>query len=147
MTREDAEARMLELLGDAANLLTEPDIDEALDRSLTWDSEGRPPSDPDYVETYDPYWAAAEAASILAVRATGKGGILKFSSEGSSFERTAPDFWAMARALRARSPMGAEYGTGIGAITVNGRLAHYRPTSSEYAANLGVIGNWTHDPW
>jgi len=143
MDRTQAEQRMLELLGPAADLLTPNDIDYALDMSLTWDDEGRAPGEDGYVDTYDPWWAAAEAAGLLAMRAQAQGGVVEFSSEGSTFKRSEPDFWAMSRYLRSRSPMSPQYGGRLGSATVNGRLANYRSTSSQYRGGGGIIGNWS----
>jgi len=144
MDRTEAEARMKLLLGPATvALLTQDDIDYALDQSLTWDEDGRAPGSIGYIDTYDPYWAAAEAASLLAGRAMAAGGVLEFTSENSTFKRSAPDFMSLARWLRSQSPMSPEYGTGLGLIEVDGRLSYYRPTSDRLRGGRGVIGNWS----
>lgn len=143
MNREEARDRVQELLGPVAALLAPNDLDEALDRAKTWDDEGRAPNHPDWEPTYDPYWAAAECATWLAIRAAGEGGMTEFTSEGSTFKYTGPDFWAMARALRALSPMSPEYGTGLGVIQTDGHLSLFRPATDEYRTGRGIVGNWS----
>ena len=103
MNREQARAEMKRLLGDAASLLSAADEDAALDAARVPDSVGRAPGEVGYVETFDGWAAAAEAADLLAIRALGMSGRLEsFSSEGASFQWKAADFSAMAAAIRAK---------------------------------------------
>lgn len=107
MTRAEAIARVRALLGAAATSLTDTDLDDILAQSVTIDSAGRMPADEDWTPTYEPYWAAGLAAERLAVAADLAGGVLRWSSEGTTVERKAPDFHAAARGLFAASPLTA----------------------------------------
>ena len=91
-----------------ASLLTSDDIARALDSSRTPDQQGHTPGQPGYTETIDPYWAAAEAVTTIAIRAAGDPQLTRITSEGASFERTPPDLFRMAALLRARSPLGQQ---------------------------------------
>lgn len=131
MDRIEARIEAERLVGPAiAAQLTEEDWDAALDLALMPDSSGALPGDTGYDETVDPYWAAAEAMTALAIRTTAAGGGLrKFSAEGASFEVDAPDLWGMAAALRARSTISKAQASALGILEVDGRLSHYQPTS------------------
>lgn len=109
MDRTTAEQALTAAVGPyVASLLTPDDITRALDSSRTPDQQGRTPGQPGYIETIDPYWAAAEAVTTIAIRAAGDPQLTRITSEGASFERTPPDLFRMAALLRARSPLGQQ---------------------------------------
>lgn len=109
MDRATAEQVLTTAIGPhVASLLTSDDIARALDSSRTPDQQGHTPGQPGYTETIDPYWAAAEAVTTVAIRAAGDPQLTRITSEGASFERTPPDLFRMAALLRARSPLGQQ---------------------------------------
>ena len=116
MNRVQARTEMQRVLGDAASLLTSADEDAALDSGRVPDSTGRAPGEVGYVETIDPWLAAADAADVLAIRALGSQGMLGFTSEGATFQWKAADFSAMASALRSKA---AGRGVGLSVISVD----------------------------
>lgn len=128
MTEEEAKDHIALVLGDVATQLTPADYPHVLARSLTFDPAGLKPGEPGYVTTYDGDWAAAEAATLLAVRGMASGGIVRFTSEGATFEKRSPDLFGLARMLRSRSPLSKLAGSMLGVIEVDGRLSDYRPT-------------------
>lgn len=114
MTRDEARTALAELASAAtAPTLSDTELDAALTASRLVDSEGRPPSDPDFVEeTWDLMYAAAECYDLKAVKLLGTGQITKFSSEGSSFEKSGPDFGALADWYRDQSTVAGD-GNGV----------------------------------
>lgn len=109
MDRTAAEQVLTAAIGShVASLLAPDDITRALDSSRTPDPQGRTPGQSGYIETIDPYWAAAEAVATIAIRAAGDPQLTRITSEGASFERTPPDLFRMAALLRARSPLGQQ---------------------------------------
>nr|DAJ94188.1 MAG TPA: hypothetical protein [Caudoviricetes sp.] len=109
MDRATAEQVLTAAIGShVASLLAPDDITRALDSSRTPDPQGRTPGQSGYIETIDPYWAAAEAVTTIAIRAAGDPQLTRITSEGASFERTPPDLFRMAALLRARSPLGQQ---------------------------------------
>lgn len=131
MDRTEAIDRAQTILGaDLANQLTPEDWDMAAESAVTIDTDGRLPGDPDWVPTYEPYWLAAVAVDMLAIRGLGEAGIKRFTSEGSTFELTGPNLDGLAARLRARSPLSALIGgAGVGFIDVPRQDIGYRPTS------------------
>lgn len=105
MTEQEAIQRVRELLGTAATQLFEADLTDAVRQAVTVDAEGRLPGDADWVPAYEPYWAAGVAATMLATRAALAGGVLKWTSEGTTVERQAPDFQSAAAGFFSRSPI------------------------------------------
>ena len=101
MNEAEAKAHVALILGDVATQLTPADYTHVLARSVTFDPAGLKPGEPGYVTTYDGDWAAAEAATLLAVRGMASGGIVRFTSEGATFEKRSPDLFGLARMLRA----------------------------------------------
>jgi len=103
------------------------------------DTVGRTPSDDGWVETVDPWLLAAELADVLAIRALGQGGVLRWSSEGTTVDQKAADFTGMAAKLRAKSPnRGAK---GAGKVSVSTKLDYTQ------APGIGAVGDgyWTWD--
>ena len=135
MNSEQARAEMKRLLGDAASLLSVADEDAALDAARVPDSVGRAPGEDGYVETFDGWAAAAEAADLLAIRALGMSGRLEsFSSEGASFQWKAADFSAMAAAIRAKM---SGRSAGMSVISID--------TGRPGECGMGGDGYWTWD--
>lgn len=144
MNREQARAEMKRLLGDAASLLSVADEDAALDAARVPDSAGRAPGEDGYVETFDGWAAAAEAADLLAIRALGQSGRLEsFSSEGASFQWKAADFSAMAAAIRAKM---SGRSAGMSVISIDtGRPGEYGVGGDGYWTWDGDVPRWY--PW
>lgn len=137
MTEQEAVERVRELLGPAADQLSDGDLLEAVRESVTFDSEGRRPSHPDWVPTYDALWAAGLATQMLAVKANLSGGIVRWTSEGTTVERRAPDFERAAWAFFRRSPLWKLTGQGAA-------LGHIDITDdSDYDPASGV---WPYGP-
>lgn len=135
MNREQARTEMRRVLGDAASLLATADEDAALDSGRVPDSMGRAPDADGYVETIDPWLAAAEAADVLAIRALGSQGMLSFTSEGATFQWKAADFSAMASALRGKA---SGRGVGLSVISVD-------TGGPQAGAGADGDGYWTWD--
>ena len=137
MNREQARAEMKRLLGDAASLLSVADEDAALDAARVQDSAG-------YVETFDGWAAAAEAADLLAIRALGQSGRLEaFNAEGASFRWKAADFSAMAAAIRAKM---SGRSAGMSVISIDtGRPGEYGVGGDGYWTWDGDVPRWY--PW
>ena len=131
MNREAAIQRAQELLGDLAVTFSVGDLNAATEASVTVDSAGRLPSDPGWEATYEPYWAAAELADLLDLRARASGGVESFSSEGSSFKVTGPDYAGLAKALRAKSPISGLTGA-VGFVDLDPGAYLYVPTSRRW---------------
>lgn len=110
MTREEARDALRELAAaTTAPTLSDAELDVALTASRLVDDAGRAPSDPDFVEeNWDLFYAAAECYELKAVKLMGTGRIKKFSSEGSSFEKDAPDFDGLAAWYRDKSTVGGD---------------------------------------
>lgn len=144
MNREQARAEMKRLLGDAASLLSAADEDAALDAARVPDSVGRAPGEVGYVETFDGWAAAAEAADLLAIRALGMSGRLEsFSSEGASFQWKAADFSAMAAAIRAKM---SGRSAGMSVISIDtGRPGEHGVGGDGYWTWDGDVPRWY--PW
>ena len=144
MNREQARAEMKRLLGDAASPLSVADEDAALDAARVPDSVGRAPGEVGYVETFDGWAAAAEAADLLAIRALGMSGRLEsFSSEGASFQWKAADFSAMAAAIRAKM---SGRSAGMSVISIDtGRPGEHGVGGDGYWTWDGDVPRWY--PW
>jgi hypothetical protein len=131
MTRDEARTALAELAAAAtAPTLTDAELDAALTASRLPDSQGRPPSDPDFVdENWDLMYAAAECYDLKAVKLLGAGQITKFTSEGSSFEKTGPDFSALADWYRDQSTVG-DSGDGVVFVPIESKAPWwFRPRS------------------
>lgn len=131
MDRDTAAARLRAILGEAADALDADLIDAALDQAVTLDSEGRRPSDPEWTPTFDPWWAAGVVSQILAARAATAGGILRWTSEGVTVERRAPDFASAAAGFFDLSPISRLLGSQVQRLTVPGP-PRYRPRSEDW---------------
>lgn len=134
MNRDDATAWLTEWFSatpDAAPL-----ISQAL--ALVADAAGRGPVDAGYIETFDVWLSASAVAEMLALKGAmqpSAGMLKRIQSEGTTLEvegAQGVSWWALARLLRARSPLMAGYGAGIGAITVD-------DTTPYYARSGGVL--------
>lgn len=143
MNRTEARLEAQRLVGpDLAAQVGAEDWEAALSASLVPDADGHLPGTDGYVDSFDPQWAAAEALTVVAVRAIGAGGgIVKFTAEGASFETAAPDLWAAIRLLRARSVIGKANTAALGMIEVEGRLSGYTPTSGRRSGDISVLPN------
>jgi len=136
------------LVGDhAASLLAPEDVGQAVDNAAVPDAAGRLPGADDWVPTYEPYWAAAEAVTALAIRAAATPSLTKVTAEGATFERQAPSWWAAAEALRARSPLARAIRAatgGLGITHVEGETGYDTTAQTWPDATLsGAIGNWS----
>lgn len=109
MTREEALTALSGMvrLTDPPTLTTD-DLNEALTASRLVDDDGRPPSDPEYVEgNFDLNYAAALMWEKKAALFVAGWSLTEFSSEGSRFKKTPPDFGAMADYYRDLSTVGS----------------------------------------
>ena len=97
-------------------------ISDALQRSLTWDTAGRPPGADGYSLTYDLDWASAEVCDMLALTADAAGpSVEQVTSEGTTIKLAGGTDWlALAARWRARSPLAAMAGIGstLGVIDI-----------------------------
>jgi hypothetical protein len=81
----------------ASPALSQELVDELLEQSRVRDSEGRRPGEQGYVETYSLNWAAYLVAQRKALIVSQSSTITRFTSEGSTVERTAVDWTAVAQ--------------------------------------------------
>lgn len=82
---------------DQPPVLSEPDLETALIDSRVRDSADRWITDPDYVQTYNLFLAAAKVSNLRAIREYGAPGVEEFTSEGSRFKLRKVDWAAVAR--------------------------------------------------
>ncbi|MGD7788211.1 hypothetical protein ACQCX2_07790 [Propionibacteriaceae bacterium Y1700] len=129
MTRSEAIAFLTELF-EGVPAINSGMIEAAIDASRVVDANGRAPLHPEYVETIDGWWAASMVAnrmSIVDALADTKR-VVKFSTEGSSFEVTGGRDWSkLAAHFRSMSPLGGSGGLGV--IEIDHEPLHY-PRSS-----------------
>ncbi len=108
-------------------VLSDADLNAALDAARVVDSEGRAPVDTGYVETFDLNYAAAEALDMRADQMvlTDTGGLTSFTADGASFTKrqgtTADGLRALAARYRSRSAAGATGGIGLIELAPVGR--------------------------
>lgn len=134
MTIDDARPQLAAMFGAAT--LPEAILTQALQQSLTWDAAGLAPGRPGYVETYDLQWAAAEAATLMALHAAAAPTpeqVKSFTSEGTTFQveaGAAVDWRTLAHLWRLRSPMArvAGYGSTLNTVDIVD-VGGYVPTS------------------
>ncbi|MFK5165404.1 hypothetical protein, partial [Propionibacterium freudenreichii] len=67
--------------------------------------------------TYDPFLLGAELADLLGLRAAGTDGITSVTSEGTTIQTRAADYFAVAKALRQKASTSS--GTGVGILKIN----------------------------
>lgn len=122
MTRTEAAEFIRSLLGDD----TPPDavLDQLIDGAAMPDASGVIPGEPGWVQTFDEWWAAADAALMAASLAGDT--LTSVTSEGSTFQVQGRDWQAVATAWRSRSTIGRL--TGPHVIDVPGYPV-YGPTS------------------
>jgi len=108
MTREEARALLaVQALASTPPALTSDELDAALSSSRLPDNEGRPPSDPDFVEeNWDLNYATAECFELKQVKQMSAGTLQEFTSEGARFKKEPPNFQAVADWWRDRSSVG-----------------------------------------
>lgn len=131
MTRDDARNALRVLAAATTSpTLSDEELDVALTASRLPDSEGRPPSDPDFVEeNWDLNYAAAECYELKAAKLASSAWLKKFTSESSTFEKDRPDFQALADWYRDRSTVGGDSGSPA-FIALDNRLPYrLRPRS------------------
>lgn len=85
----------------ASPALTDAMVDAFLHMSLVKDGEGRLPGSPGYQATYALLWAAHLVARRKALLSSQSSGVVKFTSEGTTVERSAVD-WQQVATLFAR---------------------------------------------
>ena len=124
--------------------LSDAQLGLALDGSLIPDAAGVLPGGGGYVATFDLWWAAAETAVMRHEISAMQPNVKRWTSEGTTVERTQVDWLTLARSYRAKSPMGAP--TGAFTELVVGGGVDYTPRSADAAGAIrqrGVIGNWS----
>lgn len=82
---------------------------KALDGSLVPDADGVWPGQPDYVETYDVYWAALSLVGYLSAQPV----VRQSSSEGTSVAVDAPSWSAISAYFRANSLIAGANGNDV----------------------------------
>ena len=138
MTIEEARAQLADMVdADATPALTEADLNTALAMSRIADPDGRPPADPDWVPTWDLYWAAAETAIIRARKQNRNPGVRKFTSEGATFEKDRTDWLAEADLWRRQSPLFDP--SRLGRIVIDHEQV-YKPRSDEFPWSTRAVG-------
>ena len=100
-----------------------------LPEAVTLDASGRPPSQPEYVPTYEPYWLAGQAAAQIDLWQAATPRTTKLSVDGDSIEKAAAQWSAVAASLMAKSPISA-IAVGGGGMLVPLEVYDYTPTSS-----------------
>lgn len=121
-----------------ARLEDPTDFDLAAQRALVEDTAYRQPGEVGYVETVDQYLLAAELTDLLGLRAQGAEGVTTVSSEGTSFTRSAADWFGLSAVLRSKTVYGSPAGTGVITVDTGSRFA--RPFLSE-----GYYETWDGD--
>jgi len=137
MTRDDAR-NALRALADAATspTLSDDELDAALTVSRLPDSEGRPPSDPAFVEeNWDLNYAVAECYELKTAKLSSSAWLKRFTSESSTFEKERPDFSALANWYRDRSTVGDSSSPAF--ITLDNRLPYRLRPRSELDCDNG----------
>lgn len=99
----DASSELNNLLANmpGSDLVTDPIRDAALRQALIPDTAGVWPGKPDYVPTYDVYFAAANIVGFLQAQPV----IRSSSSEGTSVAVDAPNWTGLLAWLRTMSPI------------------------------------------
>lgn len=133
MTRAEALTALQSLAQAAVSpTLTNDELNACLTLSRLPDNEGRPPSDPAFVEeNWDLNYAAAEAYELKYAKLLAGGTVKKFSSEGASFETEAPDFLALAAWWRDKSTAGGTNGEPV-FVEIDNRPRYPLRPRSEY---------------
>lgn len=133
MDKNEAIAEAKALVGNAvASLVPDTAWDRAAGRSVTFDGSGRVPGDPDYVETYDGAWLAADAVSLLALQTRAQDRTKRLVVNGDSIEVTPADLLGLAAGLRERSTLYQlikAQGLNLTELKVPSGLASFTPTS------------------
>lgn len=109
MTREEARTALASLAqASVAPTLTNDELDAALTVSRLVDNDGRPPSNPDFVEeNWDLNYAAAECWEMKHAKVMSTGQITEFTSEGANFKKTPPNYLGLAQYYRDKSSVGS----------------------------------------
>lgn len=107
-TRDDARTELATLAqASVVPTLSTDELDAALTASRLPDAEGRPPSDPDFVEeNWDLNYAAALCWELKGAKAMSTGTLTEFTAEGANFKKTPPNYQGMADWFRDRSTVG-----------------------------------------
>lgn len=100
-----------------AAAIQEGDVYLIDERAAVADRSGNAPADPGWDPTYDPFLLGAELADLLGLRAAGTDGITSVTSEGTTIQTRAADYFAVAKALRQKASTSS--GTGVGILKIN----------------------------
>lgn len=132
MTRADALTALRSLAQAAVSpTLTDDELNAALTVSRLVDNEGRPPSDPDFVEeNWDLDYAAAECYDMKHAKILGSGQLLEFTAEGANFKKIPPNYLELAEWYRNRSTAGVGSGEPVFVELDNRVPRALRPRSS-----------------
>lgn len=143
MDRVEAETTVRRLVGDHVAPLIVGDLDTALDRARTPDVSGHAPTDLGWLPSYDPYWAAAEAVTMLATRTLGNQEVTRFTAEGATFDLTPPRLWELAAQLRSQSSIASYAETGpLGVIEIDTSTG-YTPRSGGWPRTTRPDLDWS----
>ena len=138
MTLEEATWQATSLLGDViAAGIQDGDVDLIKDRATSGDG------------SVDSFLLAAELADLMGLRAAGTDGVSTVTSEGTTIQTLAADYFAVAQALRAKASSSA--GAGIGVITVStGTRKGGVPSGEVYLTwdgDLPIMHEWQSPSW
>lgn len=146
--RDDAIVTLGQLVdAQTSPVLSTEDLERIIDAAQIKDTEGRTPSHPEWLPTYDLAYAAGDAYELKAIRiGTSAPGVRRFEAEGTKFERDRgpryEDFMRAAQYWRTRAT-----GTITSAIQVIEMLPTKRVISprSAYDANAEVFADMNPD--
>lgn len=88
---------------------------------------------------FDPWLVAAEAADLLGIRSQGNGGVTKYTSEGTTIERSTAQWFDMAASLRAKAASYQQQAA-VGVVHIATGGPGYLPASAAQGD-----GYWTWD--
>lgn len=135
MNQPEAIAAAKNLVGPAVSAqLSDPDWEWASGRSLTWDDQGLRPGEAGYVATYDEYWTAAEATSLVALRSSATGTPTRLVVDGDTIEASPASYSQMVASFRAMSSLAPYMVTPaleLGTVYVPQAKTGFVPTSTE----------------
>ncbi len=117
------------LVGDIWNQLSTILQNYILDQSQTLDAAGLRPGQGTYTPTVDVFWAAADAMETVATMAKNEKTLVRFSSEGASFEWQPDQAFSRAEFLRRKSLTWQALYSGTFTIVDAGAGSGYDPTS------------------
>lgn len=114
-------------------LITPEMKDRALAASLVPDVNGVWPGQPDYILTYDPYWAALSLVGFLEAQPV----VRQSSSEGTSVAVDAPSWGALTAYYKSMSQVAQATGTSV--------LQKVLIPEGRHVSRTDMSGRWGND--